>query len=302
MKMLNHICLVHKFITQLRSSRIPLNDNFGHACQLSWNHQKSARGKLTPTSPTSHTPHFSVPWSYARSSTDSNIAALQAGTTLIMSNPAKAPAPGTGPGLLDLPAEIRNHIYTLALAQDHPVLISTYGRSNRASLLRVNRQIRSEASQIYYSINTFRATIDDAMIRGPIRWSNGMSATSVKAIQSFTLVFEPSEDFDDHLHDEMRKGWPHWMERQGLTVVLPHAVKTVDKVMALVDELVTTGVPVGAIRFEDDLDNEPGDVKLKEQLLMRLSREVREGVERRVNAEEKYDGLQIVEKQVADEV
>lgn len=218
-----------------------------------------------------------------------------------MPGSAKRPTAAAGTGLLELPAEVRNDIYSLALAQGKPTLVSTYGRSARASLLRVNRQIRSETLQVYYSSNAFRATIDDAMIRGPMRWCNGMSAESLKAIQNFTLVFEPSEDFDDLLHDEMRKGWPHWMERQGLTIVLPHAVKVVDKVMCLIDELVAAGMPVRAIRFEDALENQCRDVKLKEQLLMRFSKEVKEGMERRVNAEEKYYGLQVVQKPVANE-
>lgn len=219
-----------------------------------------------------------------------------------MSTQAAQPTASTNRGLLDLPAEIRNDVYALTLAQDDPVLIPTYGRNSRAPLLRVNRQIRDEASQIYYSINKFRATIDDAMTRGPVRWANGMQETTLKAIQSFTLVFEPSEDFDDHLHDEMRKGWPHWMERQGLTVVLPHAVKVVDKVMALIDELIAAGISVGAIRFEDLLEEVPKDVNLQEQLLMRFGREVKEGVEKRVNAEERYEGLQMVMKAVDVEV
>jgi len=65
--------------------------------------------------------------------------------------------------LLRLPAKIRNTIYHMVLVDDTPVYIkhraahSTEMSENRRQpgLLRVGRQIRQEASPIYYGMNTF---------------------------------------------------------------------------------------------------------------------------------------------------
>lgn len=64
---------------------------------------------------------------------------------------------------LDLPPEIRNHIYDIALVKDHPISITSI-RNRRKNeppstdfgrLLRVNKQINSEAKTVFYSLNTF---------------------------------------------------------------------------------------------------------------------------------------------------
>lgn len=74
--------------------------------------------------------------------------------------------------LLALPAELRNHIYHLALTEDDPILITTSGfapyesgdavewkethLTNEPSLLHTCRQIRLEALPVFYSGNVFQ--------------------------------------------------------------------------------------------------------------------------------------------------
>ncbi|GAM87265.1 hypothetical protein ANO11243_052870 [Dothideomycetidae sp. 11243] len=64
-------------------------------------------------------------------------------------------------GLLDLPAEIRNHIYTLLFSPAANRTIgkgeqpTTYNFQQTLSLLRTNKQIRSEASAIFHAQNQF---------------------------------------------------------------------------------------------------------------------------------------------------
>lgn len=61
------------------------------------------------------------------------------------------------PGFLLLPAEIRNIIYEQALASKNPIRIVPDLRILLPSLLQVNRQIRQEASTIFYRSNVFAA-------------------------------------------------------------------------------------------------------------------------------------------------
>lgn len=77
----------------------------------------------------------------------------------LMSEAETAKTKGQPRGFLDLPAELRNRIYHLSLIKDGPVLQQTAPQKaeERAALaiLRVNRQIRSEAFGIYYGLNRF---------------------------------------------------------------------------------------------------------------------------------------------------
>ena len=62
--------------------------------------------------------------------------------------------------LLSLPAELRNNIYWFALVSSTPVVASTGRRQSCAALLRTCHQIRDEATQIFYTNNTFREQLE----------------------------------------------------------------------------------------------------------------------------------------------
>ncbi|CZR66630.1 uncharacterized protein PAC_16531 [Phialocephala subalpina] len=66
---------------------------------------------------------------------------------------------------LDLPPETRNQIYEVVLVNDHPISITSVRNKRKKNdpsrlspfgrLLRVNKQINSEAKSVFYSLNTF---------------------------------------------------------------------------------------------------------------------------------------------------
>ncbi|KAK5124413.1 hypothetical protein LTR85_001630 [Meristemomyces frigidus] len=66
--------------------------------------------------------------------------------------------------LLGLPAELRNRIYMLALLESDAVTIN---KNNyiQPGLLRTCRQVRSESSGLYYTLNTFRIDVTDCDFR-----------------------------------------------------------------------------------------------------------------------------------------
>ncbi|KAK5115830.1 hypothetical protein LTR85_009424 [Meristemomyces frigidus] len=66
------------------------------------------------------------------------------------------------PPLIRLPAELRNHIYELALLRGHPVEIKIYDDDvlspvgyDVLALTRTCKQIRHESTGLFYSINEF---------------------------------------------------------------------------------------------------------------------------------------------------
>lgn len=58
---------------------------------------------------------------------------------------------------MNLPAELRNEIYSLALVQDTRIMVSTsLPYLKEPALLAVNRQMRSETLPVWYSENVFQ--------------------------------------------------------------------------------------------------------------------------------------------------
>lgn len=59
---------------------------------------------------------------------------------------------------LDLPAELRNTIYTLAPSHSNETFVEAALLVPKLALLQTRSQIRNEASGIFYSSNAFRIT------------------------------------------------------------------------------------------------------------------------------------------------
>lgn len=55
----------------------------------------------------------------------------------------------------DLPAEIRNRIYDLALKEDEPIDLQDRPYIEEPALLMTRLRIRSEALAVFYGVNTF---------------------------------------------------------------------------------------------------------------------------------------------------
>lgn len=58
-------------------------------------------------------------------------------------------------GLFNLPAELRNAIYTLVFSSSEPTRIIDRERYRAPGLLLVNKQIQEEATPLFYSTTTF---------------------------------------------------------------------------------------------------------------------------------------------------
>lgn len=76
-----------------------------------------------------------------------------------------------GTNFFDLPAELRNHIYELALRSPNPVIVDHQSFKRRKlrvrGLLVVNQQLRAEAVPVFYGINAFEATFYSTATRFP---------------------------------------------------------------------------------------------------------------------------------------
>lgn len=75
-------------------------------------------------------------------------------------------APGEGSLLLQLPAELRNRIYTEVLTSSTPIRVTLriddVSDGTASALLRTCRRTRKEAGAVYYGTNTF-----SFRVRGP---------------------------------------------------------------------------------------------------------------------------------------
>lgn len=75
--------------------------------------------------------------------------------------------PEQSTSFLDLPPELRNEIYTLALQDDKPIPVSSYTTRlyRPPSLLLTNKQTHEEATPIFYNIRIF-----DVVPCSPMMW------------------------------------------------------------------------------------------------------------------------------------
>lgn len=89
---------------------------------------------------------------------------------------------------VDLPPELRNTIYEMALCRKDGESLDLrrilYGRGGRAALSRVSRVIHQESSSILYGANTFEIEIIphtlEVQSSYAIRWLNSIGANSAK--------------------------------------------------------------------------------------------------------------------------
>lgn len=76
-------------------------------------------------------------------------------TSTTINAPLAAPPQQTPPTLRTIPPELRNRIYAYTLVQEQPIELSTGSSKNTSALLRTCRQIRQEASPMFYTANEF---------------------------------------------------------------------------------------------------------------------------------------------------
>ena len=114
--------------------------------------------------------------------------------------------------LLTLPAELRYSIYRLILRSDESIDPLTIAARTHTALLKVNKQIRSEATSIYYAENSFALTITASNTNKIARWLHHLGPKINKLIPALSVAFEKCakaekyQDIHDHLCWTMKVG------------------------------------------------------------------------------------------------
>ena len=88
--------------------------------------------------------------------------------------------------LLSLPPEIRDHIYALAIVEEKPIpLGNDYPFIYEPALLATNRQIREEATPVFYGENVFKAR-DYYQTVDLIKYTDKRKFSLIRSIQAFS--------------------------------------------------------------------------------------------------------------------
>ena len=90
----------------------------------------------------------------------------------------------TSSRLLDLPPELRNSIYRLALRNIRPIKPLT-GRP--PALVQANKQIRAEATSIYYAENTFSIALTACTATAITKWTHSLGQRNATLIPSINV-------------------------------------------------------------------------------------------------------------------
>ena len=108
--------------------------------------------------------------------------------------------------LRTIPREIRDLIYQFALTESGDILVTPTSRHeaqrvaagqsipNKPALLSVCHQVRHEATEVYYAVNTFRAIIsDDDTYKAPFVWISQLSDHESKSVGQLIVEFKLSD-------------------------------------------------------------------------------------------------------------
>ncbi|KAH9831078.1 hypothetical protein Tdes44962_MAKER02156 [Teratosphaeria destructans] len=114
------------------------------------------------------------------------------------------------PRLLALPAELRNTIYELALAPvgGLRIAIPPSGHLPRPALLKVCKQITTEASGLYYSVHTFSSPMTPAPLNVFI-WISHLQAEERKHIATLELELVSNASIETRLDPHAQAAYPH---------------------------------------------------------------------------------------------
>lgn len=89
--------------------------------------------------------------------------------------------------LLTFPAELRDHVFRLALVNGSPIEVYPEEAANKAALLATCKQIRSEALAIYYSENTFIFPLAWAAQMTDLKWRRAISDRRADLMRDFRI-------------------------------------------------------------------------------------------------------------------
>ena len=94
-------------------------------------------------------------------------------------------------GLLELPAELRNSIYRFALVEGTIPVLSQAVLPTVPPLLSDNKQIRREATSIYFEDNTFRLEVNDFDASNVTKFCSAALVRQQKCVMIEAAIAEP---------------------------------------------------------------------------------------------------------------
>ncbi|KAG6986599.1 hypothetical protein G7Y79_00076g099320 [Physcia stellaris] len=122
----------------------------------------------------------------------------------------KVPNPNSSMAmLLNLPGEIRNHIYRYTLVSAKPFIVKLQFFPKDTALFRVNRQVYAEASTIFYHENVFhfpQSLFDGEPVLEKLEYFIRLPRWRLATLKNFKLDFPVYRTFDDLKieHDVLR--------------------------------------------------------------------------------------------------
>lgn len=119
--------------------------------------------------------------------------------------PTKSAA--TGPHLLILPAELRNHIYRLALVSNTSVALLDSTWQNKTNLLKLNQQVRKEASDIFFAENTFMLAITVCAVKRICKDVRALDSKQAALIPALSVTFKSCGHVHKHIRDNEMKSY-----------------------------------------------------------------------------------------------
>lgn len=151
---------------------------------------------------------------------------------------------------LEMPPELRNAIYELALPQT--VTLSLSGDPTTPSLLQVNHQIRAEATPLYRPTQ-ITAHIQDDQVNGPVAWAATQLPAAMEEVTGFCLRFSTSDALiatNVPVANEGPLPWSLTEVESILSAIMKAGFRVADACIHLKGALEGAGVPANSIRLE----------------------------------------------------
>jgi hypothetical protein len=137
-------------------------------------------------------------------------------------------APQSAP-LLNLPAEIRNQIYSEVLVSNNTVHCDVSILPSLIQFLHVCRQIRGEAESIFWGENTFYAILENTVPNRIEEWVTTIGHRRASMITKFWIVAHFTQDFVQWIHGRI----PIGKTRPGIIFHLPSSRTLRDELLAI---------------------------------------------------------------------
>lgn len=140
--------------------------------------------------------------------------------------------------LSKLPAELRNRVYELVLVHPNEIAVNSRKRlRDHKALLQTCKQIREEASKIFYALNSFRITLPVHWKPRPILFFETAGFENSLSVRGLSVVFTPSRE-QRHLSTQWKIAREKLQRRAifGQQIAPQHAVRTPDGLESECDE------------------------------------------------------------------